>query len=122
MKVAGFGFRKDAPYESLCAALHLVEAVGGPATALATVSAKASAPALRRLATDRGLTLMSVSVAGVETPTQSPRVQALYATGSVAEAAALAAAGKFSTLIVGRMATPDGSTTCAMALGNGANE
>ncbi|RGP38610.1 cobalamin biosynthesis protein [Pseudotabrizicola alkalilacus] len=122
MKVAGFGFRKDAPYESFRAALQQVEGVGGPVTLLATVAAKAMAPALQRLATERGMIVLGVAVAGIDTPTRSARVQALYGTGSVAEAAALAAAGANSTLIVGRMDAPDGTVTCAMALGKGAIE
>ncbi|MDR7126089.1 cobalamin biosynthesis protein [Pseudotabrizicola sp. 4114] len=122
MKVAGFGFRKDAPYESFRTALQQAEGVGGPVALLATVAAKAKAPALQRLAAERGLAVLGVAVAGIDTPTRSERVQALYGTGSVAEAAALAAAGAESTLIVGRMDAPDGTVTCAMALGKGAIE
>lgn len=122
MKVAGFGFRKDASYVSLCAALQQVEQAGGPVTALATVVSKAGAPALQRLAYERGITLQAVAVAGIQTPSKSVRCQALHGTGSVAEAAALAAAGAGSTLIVARLITPDGMATCAMALGKGTTE
>lgn len=121
MKVAGFGFRDGAPLVALRAALGLVEQAGGPATALATATSKAGAAALNDLAIERGLVVLAVPVAGVSTPTRSSRVQALFGTGSVAEAAALAAAGPDARLIVGRVTSPDGMATCAMALGNGAH-
>ena len=121
MKVAGFGFRDGAPLVALRAALGLVEQAGGPATALATATSKAGAAALSALAIERGLVVLAVPVAGVVTPTRSPRVQAMFGTGSVAEAAALSGAGPDATLIVGRMISPDGMATCAMALSNGAH-
>lgn len=121
MKVAGFGFRKGAPLETLRAVLALVEQAGGPATALATAAAKAGAAALNDLAAERGLTLLAMPVAGLSTRSQSPRVQALFDTGSVAEAAALAGAGPDATLVVGRMTSHDGMATCAMAISNGAH-
>jgi cobalt-precorrin 5A hydrolase len=116
-RVAGFGFRGGASTASLLAALRLVEAQGGPATALATLPARAVAPALLRLAEARGLPLRAVEVAGIATPTRSARVEALHGTGSVAEAAALAGAGPGATLTVGRITAPDGMATCAMAAG-----
>ena len=120
MKVAGFGFRDGAPLGSLRMALGLVEQAGGPATALATATSKAGAAALNDLAIERGLVVLAVPVVGVATPTQSPRVQAMFGTGSVAEAAALAGAGDGATIIVGRVTSPDGLATCAMALSCGA--
>ena len=123
MRVAGLGFRDGTPLASLRAVLAAVEARGGPADALATLPEKAAA--LRPLAEERGLPLLAVTVAGVGTPTQSPRIAALHATGSVAEAAALVAAGtaraghggaaQDATLTVTRMTAPDGMATCAMA-------
>lgn len=121
-RVAGFGFRKGATTESLLAVLRLVEAEGGPATAVATVQAKAAAPALLRLAAARGLPVQGVVVADVATPTRSARVAALHGTGSVAEAAALTGAGPGATLIVGRVTAPDGMATCAMAAGKEQHE
>lgn len=121
MKVAGFGFREGAPLETLRAMLALVEQAGGPATALATAAAKAGAAALNDLAAERGLAMLAVPVAGIVTRSQSPRVQALFGTGSVAEAAALAGAGPDATLVVGRMTSRDGMATCAMAISNGAH-
>jgi len=121
MKVAGFGFREGAPLETLRAVLALVEQAGGPATALATATAKAGAAALNDLAAERGLAVLAVPVAGIATPSRSPRVQALFGTGSVAEAAALAGAGADATLAVGRITSPDGMATCAMAIRKGAH-
>ncbi|MES2698020.1 MAG: cobalamin biosynthesis protein [Pseudomonadota bacterium] len=121
MKVAGLGFRDGAPLVALRAALGLVEQAGGPASALATVTSKAGAAALNDLAIERGLVVLAVPVAGVPTPTRSSRVRALFGTGSVAEAAALAAAGPGARLIVGRVTSPDGMATCAMALSNGSH-
>ncbi|WP_258286845.1 cobalamin biosynthesis protein, partial [Escherichia ruysiae] len=75
------------------AALGLVEAAGGPATALATLPATAKVAVLRQLAEERGLAVLAVPVRGIAIPTHSARVMALHGTGSMAEAAALAAAG-----------------------------
>lgn len=115
MRIAGMGFRRDAPVASLRAVLALVEQAGGAATALATAPGKAGAPALRKLAAERGLAVLAVAVEGVETYHHSPRVQALHGTGSLAEAAALVAAGPGARLTVARITAPDGMATCAMA-------
>lgn len=115
MRVAGFGFRKGAPLTSLQVALAAVEALGGRAAALASLPEKTADPALRALAAARDLPLLPVPVAGVETPSHSPRVAALHRTGSVAEAAALAAAGPGARITVARITAPDGMVTCAMA-------
>lgn len=115
MRVAGFGFRKGAPLTSLQVALAAVEALGGRATALASLPEKTADPALRALAAARDLPLLPVPVAGVETPSHSPRVAALHGTGSVAEAAAMAAAGPGARITVARITAPDGMATCAMA-------
>jgi len=48
--------------------------------------------------------------------TQSPRLQARYGTGSVAEAAALSAAGPRAELLLPRLVAEDGSATLAVAL------
>lgn len=118
--VAGFGFRARATLDSLRAVLALVEETGGPASALATIPGRAQAPALRMLAAERGLPLLAVEVAGIPTPTRSARILARYATGSVAEAAALAAAGPAADITVARIIAPDGLATCAMAAAKGA--
>ena len=90
MRIAGIGCRPGTPLPALLAAL---EAAGG-ADALATIPERA--PELRPLADARGLPLHLVAVAGVTTPTQSPRILAAFGTGSVAEAAALAAGGRLT--------------------------
>ena len=89
MRIAGLGFRSAASLASLTDALDRA----GPADALATSTAKAQAPVIVALARARGLPLIGVKVAGIATPTQSARVIAMLGTGSLAEAAALAALG-----------------------------
>lgn len=113
MIVAGLGFRRGASAESLRAALALV----GKAEALATAEDKVHEPGLVRLAQGLGLKVQGISRAdlaaqGVE---GSARVMAEYGTGSVAEAAALSAAGPGARLIVGRRTGPDGMAVAALA-------
>jgi len=120
MKVAGIGFRRGTTLASLRAVLTLAEAAGGPVDALASLPAKIAG--LQLLAAERGLPLRAVTVAGVATPTQSPRITALHGTGSVAEAAALAAAGPGATITVARITAPDGMATCAIAESKGQDE
>jgi cobalt-precorrin 5A hydrolase len=50
----------------------------------------------------------------------SDRVRKLYGTGSVAESAALAAAGLKAVLVVTRVTSPDGLAVVAIAEGQGA--
>ena len=114
MRVAGLGFRKAAGTASLADAL----ARAGAADALATATAKAEAPAIRALAAQLALPLLAVEVAGRATPTQSPRVRALYATGSLAEAAALAALAPGARIVTPRVLSQDGMATCAIAEGD----
>lgn len=115
MRVAGLGFRRGASAESLRAALALV----GKADALATAKDKVSEPGFSRLAKELGLFVHAVSRAdlaaqGIE---GSARVIAEYGTGSVAEAAALAAAGPGARLISSRRTGPDGMAVVALAEG-----
>lgn len=113
MRIAGLGFRKGATLAALQAALALAEEQGGPADALATLPGKAAA--LAELAAIRHLPVHAVEVTGIATPTRSPRVQAMHGTGSVAEAAALVAAGPKSRITVARISAPGGMATCAIA-------
>jgi cobalt-precorrin 5A hydrolase len=55
------------------------------------------------------------AIAGIPTPTQSAASLAAHGTGSVAEAAALAAAGPDARLIARRIVSPDRLATCALA-------
>ncbi len=91
MIVAGIGFRKDAGIDSLRDAL--TRAGGLAAQALATAEDKAAAPQIRAFALELALPLHAIpllSLRNQPTLTQSARVQTLYGTGSLAEAAALA--------------------------------
>lgn len=115
MRVAGIGFRKDAPLDSLRAVLTAVEAIGGKADALASLPEKAADPLLQALAAERGLPLIPAPVRGIATPTQSPRIQSMHGTGSVSEATALAVAGPGAKITVARTCARDGMATCAMA-------
>ena len=122
MKIAGLGFKKDVTLTSLREALL---AAGGPdgLTAIATVSDKADAAALKQLARECGVPIRAIPagvLAGVETPTQSERVAERFGTGSVAEAAALAAAGPRARLVATRVVSQDRTATAAIAEGDGA--
>ena len=119
MRVAGIGFSSTASMASLTEALALAvgQSDGLPVDAIATAQAKATAVAFVGLCDQLGVPLCAVDVAGVNTPTQSARVIRMFATGSVAEAAALAAAGPGARLIVGRVLSRDGMATAAIAEG-----
>ncbi|GLR95686.1 MULTISPECIES: cobalamin biosynthesis protein [Bradyrhizobium] len=122
MKVAGLGFKSDVTVASLREALATA---GGPEglAAFATVSDKADAEALKELARECGIPIKAVPadrLAGIDTPTQSKRVAEKFGTGSVAEAAALAAAGPRARLIATRVVSRDRTATAAIAEGDGA--
>lgn len=120
MIAAGFGFRGAATVESLRDALERA-AAGRPVTILAAPADKADAEALRRLAETLGLPVVAVAaaeLAAIDTPTRSPRVVAARGTGSMAEAAALAAAGRAgpARLLGPRAVSADRLATCAIAV------
>ena len=122
MRVAGLGFKKDVTLASLREALA---AAGGPdgLAAMATVSEKADAEPLKQLARECGVPIRAVSadlLASIDTPTQSQRVTERFGTGSVAEAAALVAAGPRARLIATRAISQDRTATAAIAEGDGA--
>ena len=114
MRVAGFGFRHAASLDSLRAALALA---GGDVAALATAEGKAAG--LQALAREMGVPVIGISVQemAAQGVPGSDRVRALYGTGSVAEAAALAAAGQGARLVVGRVTSPDRAVVVAIAEG-----
>lgn len=117
--VAALGFRTAAPVASLRAALEAAEtAAGVRANGLATAAAKAQALALTALALERGLPVLAITDLPADTPTQSPAALATYGTGSVAEAAALAAAGPAARLLTTRIVSTDGMATAAIATGD----
>lgn len=116
MRVAGVGFRRHAELTSLKAALD--EAGPNGVSALATVESKADAPVLQALARMLGLPILSIAAADLARQTvltHSPRVTALLGTGSLSEAAALAAAGPGARLLGPRAQSQDGMATAAIA-------
>jgi cobalt-precorrin 5A hydrolase len=121
MKIAGIGFRETAGIDSLRSALI---SAGGPdgVMALATAAEKAEAAALVALAAELHLPIRAIApgaLAAVETETWSERVAARFGTGSLAEAAALAAAGPTARLLGPRAVSADGMATAAIAEGDG---
>lgn len=121
MRVAGLGFRKEATIKSLREALT---AAGGACglDALATVTDKADAAVIVSLARELDLTIKPVPadvLARVETPTHSARIETMFGTGSLAEAAALAVAGPGARLVSERAISRDKAATAAIAEGEG---
>ena len=112
MIVAGFGFRSGA---TLAALQDALARAGGPdeVTHLATVAGKAGGLAL--LAKVLGLPVLQAQ----PVLTHSERVDALFGTGSVAEAAALSAAGPGARLWGPRVVSANGQATAAIAEARG---
>lgn len=114
---AGIGLREDASDAALSDALARA---GRRPDALACLSIKAT-PALTAWARAENLPLTQMSeqdIAGEQTLTCSPRIKARFATGSVAEALALASArkgGYRARLIAPRVASTCGMATIALA-------
>ncbi len=121
MIAAGFGFRARATAESLEDALR--RAVDGARIDLiAAPAGKTSHPGLVALAQDLGMPVAAVEAADLaaqHTATRSAAALAAYSTGSVAEAAALAAAGPGAQLLGARAVSADRLATCALAEGTG---
>ncbi len=118
MIVAGFGFRGIATTQSLRDALAATGA--GPLALLAAPADKAYARSIQQLAEELGLSVVPVAetlLHSMQTETQSPKALEHRATGSVAEACALAAAGPDATLLSARHISPDRLATCAIAQG-----
>ncbi len=119
MIVAGLGFRTDASVQSLRSAFERA-AAGLTADAFATAAGKCESAALRDLAAQTGLRIIAVpatQLAAQPTVTQSAQSRAARDTGSVAEAAALAAAGPGARLCGPRVVSDDRMATCAFAIG-----
>jgi cobalt-precorrin 5A hydrolase len=116
--VAGFGFRAGAGLASLRAALALAQQGRPAVTHLATARDKVAA--LSPLAEALGLPVRELSpeeLAGAATLTRSAASFAARATGSLAEASALGAAGAGARLLGPRHVSPDRMATCAIAEG-----
>ncbi|MEM7721013.1 MAG: cobalamin biosynthesis protein [Pseudomonadota bacterium] len=119
MIVAGFGFRAAATAESLADAF---QRSGGCADKAATAADKAASNAFKTFAQTADLSIHPIDAATLtrqEVLTQSNASSAARGTGSVAEAAALAAAGVGGRLLGPRVVSGDGMATCALAEGNG---
>lgn len=119
MIVAGIGCRRDCATEEVLALVRLAAArAGAQPAAIATSPAKAATPAVREAAALLALPLLSVAVPALAAaaPRCATRSAAsLRETGlpSLAEAAALAAAGTKSRLLLARIA--GARATCALA-------
>ncbi len=121
MKVAGLGFKRGVTLASLREALV---AAGGPQglAAVATVSEKAETAAFKLLARELNVPIKAVPadvLGGIATSTESEFVRTRFGAGSVAEAAALAAAGHGARLISMRTVSRDRTATAAIAEGDG---
>jgi cobalt-precorrin 5A hydrolase len=118
MIVAGFGFRAAADLDALDAALALAQADHPPVTILAAPADKIAL--VERLGAALGLPVTPVAAPDLEaiaTPTTSPKSAEIRRCGSVAEAAALAAAGPGARLLTARHISPNRMATCAIAQG-----
>jgi cobalt-precorrin 5A hydrolase len=120
--VAGIGCRRGAPVPDIEAAIRAALARANIATdaldAIATIAAKRGEAGIAAAAKKLGVSVVLVAeadllAAGHRTQTRSERVFALTGVPSVAEAAALAAAGPSARLISPRLVM--GSATCALA-------
>jgi cobalt-precorrin 5A hydrolase len=127
MIVAGIGCRRGAPaaaIEMVLGAALARAGLGRDALALiATAAAKSEEAGIATAASALGVRLVYVSRseledAGERAATRSARVLALAGVPSLAEAAALAAAGKDARLLLPRIAL--GGATCALATSGGA--
>jgi cobalt-precorrin 5A hydrolase len=122
MIIAGVGCRAGASAHEVEAAIAAaLERAGIAASALsliATSSAKSAEPGIAAAASERGVKFVVVPQADFETAgaravTRSERVLELTGVPSVSEAAALAAGGPSSRLLMPRVAV--GPVTCALA-------
>ena len=121
MIVAGFGMRADVTEASLQDAL---DQTGYAPDAIATVADKAGFDAFQAFALNQNLPIQKVSQHSLDqaqTQTQTQSQASLYhrGTGSVAEAAALIAAGSGATLVSMRKISNDRLATCAIAITEG---
>lgn len=120
MRVVGIGFRASADLASLQDALYRAfEAAGHKQIdALVTEASKSREKIFQELAQllrVPGLGVRQDELAQMITPTQSKRIQDKFGTGSLAEAAALVAAGPEASLIACRVVSGDGKATAAIA-------
>ncbi len=126
MMVAGIGCRigvtADAVSEAIATALEHCRVSRSQIDALSTEVSKSSEAAILATAESLALPLVFVSHSEMELVaghalTSSPRVVALKGVPSIAETAALAAAGRSARLLAPRITTK--TVTCAIAVGEG---
>jgi cobalt-precorrin 5A hydrolase len=122
MIAAGIGCKRGAPASDIEAAIRSALARAqidaGALDVIATMETKSAEAGIRAAARTFGVSLIVVpalefAAAGDRVETHSERVSALAGVGSVAEAAALAAAGPASKLIAPRLIV--GAASCALA-------
>ena len=129
--IAGIGLRQQASVQALRQALSAALAEAGHQSgatlrlrALASAADKCEHPALLQLARESAVPLRAVALD--QLPLQAARpsahVPARYGARSVAEAAALAAAGHAAVLAGGRHVSADGSATAAIAIADPSSE
>jgi cobalt-precorrin 5A hydrolase len=122
MIVAGIGCRRGASIADIEGAIEAALSRAGYSSdalgAIATAAIKANEHGLEAAAAQRGLSLVLIArsdlkAASARALTQSARVAAAVGVASVAEAAALVAAGPGARLLGPRIAV--GAATCALA-------
>ena len=122
MIVAGIGCRRGAAAHdveaALCAALAHAGLAAAALDAIATIAGKNHEPGITSVAKKLGLHVMSLPESELKAvsdraATRSARVLALAGVPSVAETAALAAAGPTARLVATRRVV--GGATCALA-------
>jgi len=120
--IAGIGLRPGTSEADIAACLDEALTAAGLADEavqrMATLAARGSEPGLLALAKTRKAELVGIpdeALKGFEAAcaTRSTRIASLYGVGSVAEAAALAAAGPGGVLVQARVASA--RVTCALA-------
>ena len=122
MIVAGVGCKRGTAAPDIEAAIRAALAHAGltaaELTAIATSSGKGAEPGIAAAAAKLGVRIVPISelelkAAGARVTTRSERVLALTGVPSLAEAAALAAAGPTAHLVAARLFV--GAATCALA-------
>lgn len=116
MRVAGFGFRREARLASLVDALERLEAQHGAVDRLAAT--RTLWPLVQELGRARGLAVIRVedeALPSAVTLSHSRHSLRARGTGSVAEAVALLAAGPGAELLGPRLISADRLATAAVA-------